>query len=234
MSAPIVSSGEKRTALLLRGCLAAVIAFFSLTIAAMLLYPGGAESDRQAAAYLFSENFFSDLGQWRTQRGAANLPSAFLFSISLAAVGAGVFTFFNVMARLLAGGRRFAPLALRISSAIAGAACVGVAFTPWDLLPQPHTVCVYTFAVGFLVSLVIQVVLSLRAPGYTRAFPVSGFGYGLILAAFIALMWTRPDLSTREGVALLALGQKITIYSGIVFLLIQIIGALRYIKSQHF
>jgi hypothetical protein len=68
--------------------------FFTLTIAAMFVYPGGHVGAADSNRYVFFKNFFSDLGQTRTYSGAtysgaSNLPSLLLFCIALFATAQG-------------------------------------------------------------------------------------------------------------------------------------------------
>ena len=67
---------------------AAVCALFVvLTTVAMLVYPGGTFPIAETHGYQFFINYFSDLGQTRTQSGAYNYPSMLLFSTAVVLVG---------------------------------------------------------------------------------------------------------------------------------------------------
>src|SRR5579863_5349516 len=68
--------------------------FVALTALAMVLYPGGTVPVAATRGYQFFVNFFSDLGQTRTQSGAWNYPSMVLFTASMAMAGTGLGTFF--------------------------------------------------------------------------------------------------------------------------------------------
>jgi len=50
----------------------------------------------------------------------------------------------------------------------------------------------------------------------------------LILSVFLCLMIWGPDINTRARLRLLATGQKVAIYSGMICLFIQFFGAFLY------
>lgn len=52
--------------------------------------------------------------------------------------------------------------------------------------------------------------------------------YLVILAAYVGLLFLGPDISTREGIVVMAVGQKIAIYSGMVCWFAQFLGAREY------
>jgi hypothetical protein len=56
--------------------------------------------------------------------------------------------------------------------------------------------------------------------------------YGIILSAYLCLMLLGPDSGTREGLVILATGQKIVIYSGMMCWCVQFLGALDYDKRH--
>lgn len=63
------------------------ISFLILTTIAMLVYPGGIESDPTTVGYLFFTNFFSDLGRIIAFSGTSNLASRSLFVTALTIEG---------------------------------------------------------------------------------------------------------------------------------------------------
>lgn len=49
--------------------------------------------------------------------------------------------------------------------------------------------------------------------------------YLVILSVYVGLLFLGPDTSTREGIAVLAVGQKTVIYSGMICWFAQVLGA---------
>jgi hypothetical membrane protein len=73
--------------------IAAALLFAVLTVAAMLVYPGGALYDLHSGGYRFFQNFFSDLGATRTYSGHSNTTAHALFIIALGCVGLAMIGF---------------------------------------------------------------------------------------------------------------------------------------------
>jgi len=89
------------------GAAAATVVFLILTVAAMLLYPGGRVGERTSVGYAFFTNYFSDLGQTQTHSGASNTSSLVLFCMALVAIAFGLPLFFAAYSRMLGGLTRF-------------------------------------------------------------------------------------------------------------------------------
>jgi hypothetical protein len=58
--------------------------------------------------------------------------------------------------------------------------------------------------------------------------------YAVILTVYIALMVMGPDIETTSGLRVTAIGQKIIIYSGMLCLFVQVLGAFHYNKRNDF
>jgi hypothetical protein len=52
--------------------------------------------------------------------------------------------------------------------------------------------------------------------------------YAAILAVYIGLIMTRPEIETAAGMSVMATSKKIIIYSGMLCLFVQVLGAYRY------
>ncbi|MBN2099495.1 MAG: hypothetical protein JW753_07870, partial [Dehalococcoidia bacterium] len=75
----------------------------------------------------------------------------------------------------------------------------------------------------FVVFLYSAAILKSRT--YPRAYAYSYFAYAIILALYLALLFTGPELETDRGLTIQAVGQKIVVYTGIVCVVIQSWGA---------
>ena len=64
-----------------------MIIFIFLNIIAMILYPGGTLHNPETNKYIFTENFFSDLGITISHSGKNNFISCILFNVSLIICG---------------------------------------------------------------------------------------------------------------------------------------------------
>lgn len=203
------------------GIVAAVCALFVVfTTTAMFLYPGGTGPIASTHGYQFFVNFFSDLGQTRTQSGATNVASMLLFSIAMIGVGGGAGAFFIGFARYFAT-HPTTPLARRLNrvatwAGLLAAACfAGVGLTPHNLFLFEHQIA----SQGAFYLLLVAVLLEIGALWLTRSIHASllwvNIAFVVILAGYVALMTFGPPTSTLLGDEIHVTGQKIIVYTAI-------------------
>jgi len=206
----------------------AVYALFNL--GAMLLYGGGTSSDPTVGSYTFSQNFFSDLGMVRAYSGQPNTFSLLLFASALLLMGIPLIIFFAIMPGYFTGTRlqRTASRVGSIAGVVAGLSCLGIAATPWDLFLRAHLTFVYMLSASFLVSILCYFIAIAANRGYSNRYAAVFAAYAVILGAYVGLMFLGPDMGTREGLAVLVVGQKVVIYAGMLCWFVQFLGAYRY------
>jgi hypothetical membrane protein len=198
----------------------------------MLLYPGGTDADWDVEGYSFFENFFSDLGMARTYAGQANTPSLLLFASALVLMGTALICFFVVMPGYFDGTRleRISSRVGSVGGVLAGVSCIGIAATPWDLALNAHLIFVFSLSASFLLAVVSYSVAILANKRYPNKYAAVFGVYAVILGAYLCLISLGPGTNTKEGLVLLATGQKIVIYSGMICWFVQFLGALQIHK----
>jgi hypothetical membrane protein len=203
--------------------------FVALTLVAMLLYPGSTIVDDNAANYQFTRNFFSDLGITVTYAGEPNWASAALFFVALSVAGISVILFFALMPRFFRHTRLGYGLAWLGSAFgfITGASFVGVAWTPANLLPGPHTNFVYAAFTSFLVVVICYIGAIVRHGSYPKRYAGAYAVFALVLAGYLWLLFAGPSIATPTGIAIQATGQKVVVYAAIICMGVQALGALR-------
>ena len=224
----MASHRRKRQILIL--CVASFAAYAFFNLLAMFLYPGGTSSDKEAKGYLFFENFFSDLGMVQTYGGQPNTLSLLLFASALVLMGTTFVFFFIIMPSYFTATRleRVSSRVGSIGGVLAGVSCIGIAATPWDLYLSAHLIFVYSLSASFLLSVVFYFVAILANRRYPNTYAAVFAVYTIILGAYLCLMFLGPDIDTREGLVILATGQKIVIYSGMMCWFVQFLGAYEY------
>lgn len=210
-----------------RRVMSACGAFLVLSVAAMALYPGGRLGDANSDGYAFFTNFFSDLGQTQTHSGAANLPSLALFCIALVAVAAGMSTFFIVFTQMFAPRRRGLATAAAVSGCTSAVCFLGVAATPWNLYLSAHNVFVTWAFQLFLLAVVADLIAVLASRSVPNRFALVFALFAIVLGAYIALLQMGPRLTTPEGAAIQATGQKIIVYASMLTIFVQSLLARR-------
>lgn len=197
------------------------------TVAAMAMYPGGSVTDKAAAGYTFSRNFFSDLGMMTAHNGVGNVPSMAFFFTALLLVGLGLMAFFAAYPRLFAGDPRARGWvrAGSLFGVLAGVGFMGVACTPADLMLGAHIAFVkFAFRCFPLAALCCAVAI-FRASAFPRAYAWGYVAFGAGLVAYLLLLELGPAVTTDAGLAIQVGGQKLVVYGSIASVVVQAIGA---------
>lgn len=200
--------------------------FVVFTTVAMLLYPGGTVPVASTHGYLFFMNFFSDLGQVRTQSGALNYPSMVLFAVSMIAVGIGLGSFFLVFARFFAA-RATSPWAQRVNvlatlvGVVAAICFIGLGVSPHDMMFYQHQ----AFTQWAFRLLLVAVILEVVAIRLTRGIPASllrvNVTFVIILFGYLLLMLFGPSTGNILGDEIHAVGQKLIVYTSVSTIFVQ-------------
>jgi hypothetical protein len=211
-------------------CLACVALYALFDPLAMVFYPGGTLIDEDAEGYSFFENFYSDLGMVQTYGGEPNTLSLLLWASVHVLNGIALVFFSLIMPSYFTATRleRFSSRVGSVCGVLAGVSAVG-AVIPWDLYLSAHLVFTFSTAASFLLAFVFYSVAMLKNRRYPNAYAGVFAVYLVIAGAYFGLtILARPDPDTREGLVILATGQKIVIYSGFVCSFVQYLGALDY------
>jgi hypothetical protein len=221
----MVSHRRKRQILMMCITSSIVYAFFNLL--AMFLYPGGTSSDKDVKGYLFFENFFSDLGMVRTYGGQPKTLSLFLFASALVLMGIAFIFFFVLMPSYFAATmpERASSRIGSIAGVFAGVSCIGIAATPWDRFLSAHRVFAYGLSASFLLSVIFYSIAMLANRRYSNTYAAVFAVYTIVLGAYLGLVLLGPGIGTKEGLMILATGQKTVIYLGMICWFVQFLGA---------
>jgi len=219
---------------ILLACIVSFVIYALLNILAMVYYPGGTSVEHHRIGYSFFDNFFSDLGMARTYAGGSNAVSQFLFASALILVGAALIIFFMLMVSFFNETKleRNSSRIGSVAGVLAGLACIGIAAAPWDLYLNIHLVFVIILSFSLLAVLISYSIAILSKESYPNRYAWVFGAYALVLVVYIALMMMGLDIETASGLRIMATGQKIVIYSGMLCLFLQILGAFFYNKRN--
>jgi hypothetical protein len=210
--------------------------FVPLTLAAMLVFPGGTMTDPTTKGYSFFENFFSELGFLTTKSGAANYLAAALFFVALNLAGASLIIFCLAFRQFfLENTRQLWLSGLGMLVGVASGICfTGVAFTPADILLDPHVFFVTWAFRLFPLSVLLYAAAIFTHPTYPRRYGWLFIGFTICLVAYIMLMELGPSAGeTYAGQVIQAAGQKIIVYVSIGMVGVQSWGALIQARLSH-
>lgn len=203
----------------------ASLQFFVLTLVAMAIYPGGTHHSPDATRYLFTLNFFSDLGATQTYSGKSNLVCEVIFIIALASIGLGLVATSGIWRWI---GRRatvFGVIA-QAFAVMAGLCFVGIAATPWNILGPPH---MFFVKLGFslLLGLMASMVWLQMQNSWPRVYVAFNWLYIVLLVAYVWILFYGPSLHTDSGLEFQVVAQKIIVYTSILNLAAQAYGLRR-------
>lgn len=208
--------------------------FLFITLLAMLLYPGSTADDPTTQGYTFTQNFFSDLGMTETYSGQANVLSAVLFFVALTAAGLGIIAYFLAFPHFFRNRRlsHYLSLGGSLFGVVTGFGYIGVAFTPANLLLDPHVAFVYLAFVAFFIAALFYTLAIFTNPTYPKTLALIFLAFTFALASYILLIFTGPDLDTLQGLTLQATAQKLIVYAALICMLIQSFAAWRLQNAQ--
>lgn len=195
----------------------------------MLFFPGGTILDHNTKGYSFFNNFFSELGRWRTHNGETKWISFFGFELALIFHSVAMFVF-NLKFLEVTESKKLSKAAYYtalVSGSIFPFLLTGIAFTPCDLYLWYHMKFVYA-AFGMLIPLSFAYTILIREhhllPNkYGNVMLVIVFA----IAIYILIMLFGPNPHKVGYVQQTA--QKIIVYSMIFCLLYLANGCRKYL-----
>ena len=196
------------------------VVFIAFTTTAMFLYPGGAVPVANTHGYQFFINFFSDLGQTRTQTGATNYPSMILFTSAMAVAGSGVGVFFIAFRKFFVS-RPATVWAQRVSMAatvvgvIAAICFIGLGATPYNLFFLAHQAFVQWAFRSLLLAVILEIIAMRGSQGIPASLLRVNVAFVVILFGYLMLMMFGPSTGTIIGDEIHAVGQKFIVYTAI-------------------
>jgi len=205
--------------------------FLFLTTLGMFTFPGGTILDHHTKGYSFFNNFFSELGRWRTHLGGTKWVSFFSLTFALLFHAAAMFVFnlhFLKHTNSIQLNKNAYYVAL-VCGSLFPFFLAGIALTPCDLYLPTHMLCV---RIGF--GLLLP--LSLAYTVLIRQHHLLPNKYGNVMltivvaiALYLVMIFAGP--SPRQVPFVQQTAQKIIVYSMIFSLLYLSGGCKKYLKE---
>ena len=204
--------------------------FILITIAAMLVYPGGSFMDPGTQGYSFFNNFFSELGFLHTKSGAGNTPSAVLFTSALTIAGSGLVLFFLAFPGFFKETKKTRLLSAlgSIAGVASGLFFMGIAWSPGDIALDRHVFFVIWAFRLFPVSVIFYAAAVFSSKSYPKVYGWVFVVFSMLLVGYILILEAGPNpRASVPGQVIQVTGQKMIVYASIVSIMIQAAGALR-------
>lgn len=207
----------------------ASVLFLMLTGLAMLFYPGGTTNNPNTIGYSFLQNFFSDLGRYKTFLNQPKLMSLSFFFLAVTIVSAVSIRFNWALTDDLDGEGKHpvATILARFFGISYAIAMFGIACTPYDLYLDAHILVVrICFALLIPLSLCYTFLIYKyhQMPNrYATLFIITAIMLSIYLYILIF------GAKATENPYLQTVAQKVIVYSLVFSLLYLAIGAKKYI-----
>lgn len=198
----------------------------------MLFFPGGTLLDKTTQGYSFFNNFFSELGRWRSFQGGTQWVSFSTFTIAMLLQSAAIFVFNLQFLKYTnsATHNKYAHWTALISGSVFPFLLAGIGLTPCDLVLSKHMFCV---RVGFGLMLPLSIAYTILI----RQHHLLPNRYGnvmflivIAIALYLLIIFFGPN--PREVGYVQQTSQKIIVYTMIGALLYLSLGCLKYLKEQ--
>lgn len=216
-----------------QGVMVTLVGFVVLTTVAMAIYSGGNAFDKTAVSYVFTQNFFSDLGMSVSYLGEPKLLVMVLFILALSGVGLGLIGY-SVASPIFFEQTAVCHWLARIGSffgVLSGLSYIGIGFTPSNLYLGQHKLFVLMAFTGFAITAVFYTLAILFTPSYPNQY---AYAYSFFAAALLFYVWFilyGPSFDTAEGATSQVIGQKLIVYLSIFSMMIQTYGAQQQLKA---
>ena len=206
-----------------------VFVFLILQFLGMINYPGGTIWNENSSNYLFTKNYFSDLGRFEAHSGEPNYLSMIFFTLSLFLVSVtfifhyiSVLTFFNKDRDKL--NIKLAVVGVFFS--FCGAFClIGTALTPSDLVLDAHVFYANNIFHSFLVTALIFTIIIYRSVLIENKYAI---GYGIFflsILSYVLILHLGPAPRESQGALIFqVISQKLIVLIFILSVVYQTFG----------
>ncbi len=175
----------------------AILIFILFNFIAMMFYPGGTINDHNTIGYSFTQNFFSDLGNSISHSGKSNTISFILFNFSLSLCGITfILLFFSIRP---AFNSTILTFLATLFGVLGGASCIGVAFTPADLLLAPHIFFANGIFRGLCIASVFYSILIFKNKSINNKYAYGFIIFGIMVLIYILISELGPNPRLHPG-----------------------------------
>ena len=210
----------------------ASIGFVILTGLAMLCYPGGTVNNHHSVGYSFLQNFFSDLGRYKTFLQQPKLLSLTFFFLGVLIVSSVSIRFNWALTDDLDGEGKHPIVSVlaRFFGIAYAIAMLGIACTPYDLFLDEHIFIVrvcFSLLIPLSICYTILIYKYQRMPNrYAILFIITA----VMLSIYLYILILGPK--SNENPYLQTVAQKVIVYSLVFSLMYLAIGAKKYISKD--
>lgn len=205
------------------------VLYILLIFSAMIFYTGGTRDNPSIPGYSFWANSISDSGRTVAYSGASNIISMVILSVALIIYAISFIPFYLKISNLFKEGKseKISSIIGTILGIVSSITLIGIAFTPADILIEPHMLFVY---IGYA-SVFFNAIFYAIAMYMNKKFPKI---YAIILIVFafvyfVTLMMGIIGLASNRD--LMVIGQKIGTFASLGTFFILAYGIWKFEKT---
>ena len=180
-----------------------VIVFLVLQVLGMINYPGGTLWDEITDKYIFTKNYFSDLGRYQAHNGEPNYLSMIFFTLSLILVSVTfVFHYLAILDFFRNELKKYNSLFALIGTIFSflGAIClIGTALTPADLVLDAHVFFANNIFHSFLITALIYTIVIYRSELIENKYAIGYALFFLSIAFYVLILHFGPSHKESEA-----------------------------------
>jgi len=193
----------------------------------MWVYPGGHIHNHLSLGYSFTLNFFSDLGVHTAYNESPNFLSMGIFIIALTFVGLTFTVFYMGLPQLFTENKLNYKLATlgSIFGCMGGVCLIGTAFTPADLVLDPHIFFANNIFYAFAATAFFYMVAIFKSDKFPNQMAL---GYGLFFLSIVlyitVLEFGESPRSNQTALIFQVVTQKLIVFIFCISIPLQTVG----------
>ena len=211
--------------------------FLFFQVLGMLNYPGGTIWNEETTEYVFTKNYFSDLGRYQAHNGEPNYLSMIFFSLSLCLVSLTFILHYVSVLRFFQNDyKRYNNIIALVGTIFSflGAIClIGTALTPSDLVLDPHVFYANNIFHSFLVTSLMYTIVIYRSELIQNKYAAGYAIFFLSILSYVIILHFGPG--PRESQAALifqVVAQKMIVVIFILSVVYQTFGLDKSFKGE--
>ena len=211
--------------------------FLFFQVLGMLNYPGGTIWNEETTEYVFTKNYFSDLGRYQAHNGEPNYLSMIFFSLSLCLVSLTFILHYVSVLRFFQNDyKRYNNIIALVGTIFSflGAIClIGTALTPSDLVLDPHVFYANNIFHSFLVTSLMYTIVIYRSELIQNKYAAGYAIFFLSILSYVIILHFGPG--PRESQAALifqVVAQKMIVVIFILSVVYQTFGLDKSSKGE--
>ena len=203
--------------------------FLVLQVFSMIFYPGGTIWSETTGEYIFTKNYFSDLGRYQAHNGEPNYLSMIFFSLSLSLVSITfILHYISVLIFFQNDSKKYNNMLALFGTLFSflGAIClIGTALTPSDLVLDAHVFYANNIFHSFMVTALVYTIVIYRSVLIENKYAIGYAVFFLSILSYVMILHFGPGPRESEAALIFqVVAQKMIVVIFILSVVYQTFG----------